>query len=490
MEKIVKISVLLFLLATTLLADAESLKMLKRYDAEISRASNDETLRIYHGLQNIYIKSIISGDNELRYETLKRLVSTSKILHMGGSNYEKELFLVEKELKKPHTSSDKLKKEFISKNNKNIFKREEDKKEPFFPKESEFKARMQGIKINANELVMEFNAKIDKDKVKALVLKNENSYRQVYDIPAILLSEPKLSVPPIYKSIKIAQYNKEYIRVVLESTKKVESPLYVNDNRINIIFGKHSDLVLQKKEDIAVKKEEKPVVLDTPKRSRIIVLDAGHGGKDAGAVGYRKTMEKKVVLQVALKVGNILEKNGFKVFYTRKNDTSINLRDRTKLANDKNADMFVSIHANAAPNESKVLSMKGIETFFLSPDRSNRSKNVAALENKSDLDEMNFYAKETYLNVFNNSKIVASNKAAIDIHREVLKSLRTKYDVVDGGVREAPFWVLVGAQMPSILAEIGYITNPTEAERMTNMQYQKLLAEGIAEGIESYFLKN
>ena len=134
--------------------------------------------------------------------------------------------------------------------------------------------------------------------------------------------------------------------------------------------------------------------------------------------------------------------------------------------------------------------MKGLETFFLSPDRSERSKNVAALENQSDIEEMDFYSKETFLNVFNREKIVLSNKVAIDIQSNMLSSVKKKYEVDDGGVREAPFWVLVGATMPSVLIEIGYITNPDESDKMFNPQYQKLIVEGISNGIDQYFTNN
>lgn len=134
--------------------------------------------------------------------------------------------------------------------------------------------------------------------------------------------------------------------------------------------------------------------------------------------------------------------------------------------------------------------MKGLETFFLSPARSERSKNVAALENKSDIDEMNHFSKQTYLNFLNREKIIASNKMALDVQQGMLSSLRTKYTITDGGVREAPFWVLVGAQMPSILIETGYITNPTDAQNMVNPTYQDLLVKGIAGGVDSYFYKN
>jgi len=123
--------------------------------------------------------------------------------------------------------------------------------------------------------------------------------------------------------------------------------------------------------------------------------------------------------------------------------------------------------------------------------RSERAKRVAAIENRADVNDLDRYTKNTYLSLLNNKKMVESNKLAIDLQKQILSSLRRKYrGVVDNGVREGPFWVLVGAQMAAVLIEIGYITHPTEAKRLFNPNYQKLLAEGIANGIESYIYHN
>jgi len=245
------------------------------------------------------------------------------------------------------------------------------------------------------------------------------------------------------------------------------------------------------------KKDEQEIVLApvktastekiTSTKGKVIVLDAGHGGDDPGAING-SLKEKNVVLSIAQKAGKELQGRGYKVYYTRSKDKFINLRDRTKYANDKAADLFISIHANAAPNKTKAATMHGIETFFLSPARSERSKNAAALENKSDIEEMNYFSKQTFLNFLNREKIIASNKLAIDVQREVLaraKSVSSKAS--DGGVREAPFWVLVGALMPAVLLEVGYITHPDEGELINNSKYQDALAKGLADGIDVYF---
>ena len=226
--------------------------------------------------------------------------------------------------------------------------------------------------------------------------------------------------------------------------------------------------------------------------AKTIVIDAGHGGKDAGAVGRGKLYEKNVVYNISKYVKDELRKSGFKVYLTRTRDKYVELSSRTKYANKKKADLFISIHANADPR-SKAHRIEGVETFFLSPARSERAKRAAALENKGDMKKMGWSSKNSLLTILNRSKITASNKAAIDVQKNMLHILRKKYGkktIKDGGVREGPFWVLVGAQMPSILIEVGYITHPKERKRLASTTYQKLIAKGIANGVKSYFVKN
>ena len=127
----------------------------------------------------------------------------------------------------------------------------------------------------------------------------------------------------------------------------------------------------------------------------------------------------------------------------------------------------------------------------MSPSRSSRAKRVAAKENSADLSDMNRYGKSSYLNLLNHRNILASNKLAIDLQRGMLGSLNKKYKKVkDGGVREGPFWVLVGAQMPSVLVEVGFMTHPRESSRLATSQYKKTMARGMADGIERYFANN
>lgn len=245
------------------------------------------------------------------------------------------------------------------------------------------------------------------------------------------------------------------------------------------------------------KPESKPESKDSktlPKsftKNKIVVLDAGHGGKDCGAkVG--KVCEKTLALNISKKTTEILKARGYKVFTTRSGDKYLSLTDRTQMANDKNADVFISIHANALDKNAKNFkTANGIETYFLSTARSERARKVAEIENKDDIEVMNHFSKLSFLNSLNSQRLLASNKLAIDVQSGMLINARKLYKkTLDGGVREGPFWVLAGALMPSILIEVGYMTNATDLERLQNKDYQNALAKGIADGIDGYFLKN
>jgi len=218
-----------------------------------------------------------------------------------------------------------------------------------------------------------------------------------------------------------------------------------------------------------------------------VVIDAGHGGKDVGAICCAKKEEKKVTLSVATKLKKKLEAKGYKVYMTRDDDTFVKLPKRTEFANQKKADIFVSIHANAAPTKKQWKSFKGIEIYYLSPAKTQRAKEAAEKENAVMFEDTDKYTKNQYLSLLNREKIVESHKLGLDVSYKMLKTVRAHFgSVANGGVKTANFWVLVGAQMPAILVETGYITHPKEGENLLNNYYKELLAKGIAEGIERY----
>ncbi|MFP6351117.1 N-acetylmuramoyl-L-alanine amidase [Helicobacter pylori] len=226
------------------------------------------------------------------------------------------------------------------------------------------------------------------------------------------------------------------------------------------------------------------------KKHKKIVLDAGHGGKDCGAMSANLVCEKDIVLEVVKFLHKELKKRGYSVLLTRDKDIYIDLVARTELANRKSADLFISVHANSVPKRS-ISNAHGIETYFLSTARSERARKVAEQENKDDVNLMDYFSKSLLLNSLNTQRLIVSNKLAIDVQYGMLQSVRKNYpDVVDGGVREGPFWVLAGALMPSILIEIGYNSHAIESKRIQSKPYQKILAKGIADGIDSFFSKN
>lgn len=499
MGKILKLFVLFFIIFTLSFGASEYDNQLVNFDRNYKLANHDKTLKYHHMLKNIYIQSIIKNDTKLKIKALQRLILTSKKLNLNSSSYEKELFTLKKMINKNQTILQKKplndplpskkntpKKPQIKQKNKINIQKSDTKK---ILKISENTLKLTNISNQNGMLSLEFNANLNDLHVKTFVLKSKTTYRYVYDIDAVLTTKNAIYKQNDMEKIQIGQYNSKTIRVVFTSPVQKKITYNKINNKMNIVYTN-----IQKND----KKQNKPIksktkIIKSSKKfspnSKIIVIDAGHGGKDGGAQGNGFS-EKNIVLKVAKKVGQKLQKSGYKIYYTRTTDKFIQLRSRTALANKKNADLFVSIHANAAPNKKKYSSMRGIETFFLSPARSTRSKNVAALENKSDLEEMNHFSKQTFLNFLNREKIISSNKLAIDVQKSMLDVLKKKYKVVDGGVREAPFWVLVGAQMSAILIEIGYITHPQEGKIIATDAYQNAISQGIVDGINSYFEKN
>lgn len=215
---------------------------------------------------------------------------------------------------------------------------------------------------------------------------------------------------------------------------------------------------------------------------KTIVIDPGHGGKDPGA-HWRGLYEKNVVLDVARRLAPILAKRlGCKVLLTRKRDRFLPLEDRTAFANTHDADLFVSLHLNAAPSHR----LHGIETYFLNLASDEESLRVAARENattKRSISDLQVILNDLMLN----SKINESNRLARSLQKGLIKTLRAKgYKVRDLKVKQAPFYVLIGARMPAVLVEMGFITNPREHRRLASARYRQNLAEAVAAGIVDY----
>jgi len=213
-----------------------------------------------------------------------------------------------------------------------------------------------------------------------------------------------------------------------------------------------------------------------------IVIDAGHGGHDPGAKGKGVT-EAELVLDVALRVEKLLQKiPGVDVILTRRTDEFIPLQERTAIANREGADLFLSIHANASPNAQA----RGIETYFLNFANNLGAAAVAARENAASGQTMGALPDLVKAIALNN-KLDESRDFATQIQRAMLDRLKAANKTIkDLGVKQAPFVVLIGAAMPSVLAEISFVTNPQEARLLKSNAYRQRIAESLFNAIRKY----
>lgn len=216
---------------------------------------------------------------------------------------------------------------------------------------------------------------------------------------------------------------------------------------------------------------------------RRIVVDAGHGGRDPGAIGPSGVREKDVTLALAKKLSTQLRETlGCDVVLTRDRDIFLPLEERTAIANKVGADLFISVHANAAPNRQAY----GIETYYLNFSKNDKAAAVAARENGTSLKEVTDL-EQILFDLMANSKINESSRLAAEIQKALVGRLNDRFDEVkDLGVRQGPFYVLLGATMPSVLVEAAFISHPREEQRLTSRSYQQQTVEAIAEAVKNY----
>lgn len=429
---------------------------LARADKWLGQKQTKSILKAYHEYKNIRINAIMQDDRALKLKALAGIVKAGRLLHINIEKYRNELLLMKGSV--PLNNSKR--REVVTHATKKNY--------------------LKNARWRYGSIVLSFASKVQENQIKYFVLdkKFNKNYRYIFDISAKANKHIKL-VSRELKALRLNCSAKNKVRLVLES----QSSLPIKYSR------RGKELII----DLNLPKASNNVVsyVSNDNHKKVIVIDAGHGGKDSGAVGYRRYREKIIVFQIAKRVKQELQKLGYKVFMTRNRDNYIKLRKRTAYANDKNADLFISIHANSVVKKGKYRRHHGIETFYLSSTSSKRAKNVAATENSKDIETMNYFAKESFLGLLNSQKIVASNKLAIDLQRGMLGVLRKSYSYVkDAGVKKGPFWVLVGAQMPAVLVEVGFITSPKEARYLVNSKYQQKLAYGMALGVRNYFKNN
>jgi len=227
---------------------------------------------------------------------------------------------------------------------------------------------------------------------------------------------------------------------------------------------------------------------DVKERWRLdtVVLDAGHGGKDPGSQGKYGTKEKDVVLDITKRVGRLLEKNaGIKVVYTRDEDVWVPIINRTKMANDANGKLFISVHANSNPNRK----IQGFETYLLRPGKTEDAIEVASRENAViKLEEKT----GQYDNLTGENLIMATMaqsmfmKESEDLAAIIQMELDKRLNTPNRGVKQAGFYVLIGASMPNVLVEVGYLSNPAEEKKLKQAVHKQRIAESIYEGIKHF----
>jgi N-acetylmuramoyl-L-alanine amidase len=215
-----------------------------------------------------------------------------------------------------------------------------------------------------------------------------------------------------------------------------------------------------------------------------IVIDAGHGGHDTGTIGPTGLMEKDLCLDVALRLGKIIQQKlpGADIVFTRSDDTFIPLEDRTRIANEAKADLFISIHANSSPDHGA----RGIETYYLNMKGSAEAMAVAARENSVSQQGIHDL-EEVVKKIARTEKIDESRELAEDVQDSLSKRIqKTAKPVKNRGVRKAPFVVLIGADMPSILTEISFLSNAADEQLLKKPEYRQRVAEGLYQGVSDY----
>ena len=344
----------------------------------------------------------------------------------------------------------------------------------------------------------------------------ERPHRLYVDMPGTKVArtvQPNVQVADgILRNIRSSQKDAETARVVLDFHELQDYKIFYLSNPFRIVidvFAPQAEAKPKVKEREVVEEEPPLPVPLTPKeklarrkaqklspkeRKKVaeglleqlgltvhtIMLDPGHGGHDPGARG-NGIVEKDLNLKFAKLLGGMLKEKCFRVLNTRSKDVFVPLEQRTAMANAQKADLFVSVHVNANPDPS----VHGLETYNLNLARNQDAVRVAARENAVDpkhISDLQVILTDLMLH----SKRKESADLAHDVQDRAVSRMRPKFNLGDHGVREAPFYVLMGAKMPSILVELGYLTNRAEAGRLRSEAYLNLLARGIVDGIMAY----
>jgi N-acetylmuramoyl-L-alanine amidase len=305
----------------------------------------------------------------------------------------------------------------------------------------------------------------------------------------------------LLKGVRASQYGDDVVRLVLDADGAKEYSAQLVPNPYRLVIDVHSQISVAASPSLASADAtqnampsaslQRAVHDPQPFLSRElglkisrIAIDPGHGGYDTGTKGPQGLLEKDLCLDVALRLGQLIEENiaGAEVIYTRKDDRHVSLEDRTSIANAANADLFISIHANS----SDFREARGVETYYLSLATSPQSRELATRENASAQSSLHDLS-DLVAKITRNEKIAESKLLAVDIQN----TLSQRLQLVSGretnrGVKQAPFVVLTGANMPAVLSEISFVSNASDESLLLESGQRQRVAEGLYRGIVAY----
>jgi len=309
----------------------------------------------------------------------------------------------------------------------------------------------------------------------------ENPDRFFVDIQTADMTPAKKTIPvndKFIKRIRAAQFNKTTVRIVLDVERNQRYNVFYLTEPDGIAIDVSVSDVLPMAPLPPDEPESVPLVKQLGLKVRTIVIDPGHGGKDPGAVSRNGLQEKGVVLDVAKRLESLLKsKESYQVYMTRETDIFIPLKERTNFANQKRADVFISIHINSCEKPG----IRGIETYYLSLASDEEARMTAAMENASSgrtVSDLNNIVRY----ILRGAKVKESRELARTIQSQLSQTTGTN----DRGIKRAPFIVLIGAQAPSILVELGFISNIQDESLLRSAEYRDKLAQALMKAVESY----
>ncbi len=465
---------LLLLLATALLMGASVKQELDDAKKNLYSSSKEKQFKAYDTYKRHYIKALINGDVNTQLRCLDGICIAGEKLRIDVSDYEKKRAELNSN-KSSQLTSQGNREEVTDRKTEKIKQLEEDDKKVKIRSQHAFS----GFNWEGNALVLNFDFNLNDKDVNYFKLRPEGKkgYRYIFDVNAIVYKKPVIKHKEI-KRITISQYKRDTIRIVIESDQELRPRFKIDETSLVVTLG--------------VSKVNAPKAKQMPrvtKKNKLIVIDPGHGGRDGGAVGFNKYLEKTIVLQIANRLAKLLRDEGYQVKMTRSKDKTLSLKWRTHFTRKAKPDLFLSIHANAVPKKN-AHKARGVEIYYLDPKKgSKRSSRLERKENAADYQAMDKSMSELFSATQSRAKVLESNFLAIDLGQNVVSRLREKnYKPKDAKVAGGNFWVLVGATSAAALVEVGFVSHAEEVKLLVNTRYQQIFAEGLADGVDQYFM--